>query len=135
MHNTTKTNFHFPYVKSLSLRWVSYIQDKDLPYPQYLAYLGIISKLPDEMIHIQSSNLFFNILMNLLFQRVVQKLTEMVGRNITLYDMLLQFLRTLFLRTRTIHYCTLRAEMLMALHEAEVNIVLFYLGIFVSFLK
>ena len=46
----------------------------------------------------------------------------MVGHNVMLYDMLLQFLRTLFLRTRNVHYCTLRAEMLMALHEAEVNI-------------
>ena len=38
-----------------------------------------------------------------------------------LYDMVLQFLRTLFLRTRNVHYCTLRAELLMALHDLEVS--------------
>jgi hypothetical protein len=32
-----------------------------------------------------------------------------------------QFLRTLFLRTRNVHYCTLRAELLMALHDLEVQ--------------
>ncbi|XP_002735387.1 negative elongation factor B-like [Saccoglossus kowalevskii] len=52
---------------------------------------------------------------------VVVKLTEMVGKNIKLYDMVLQFLRTLFLRTRNIHYCTLRAELLMSLHDLEVH--------------
>lgn len=52
---------------------------------------------------------------------VVQKLTHMIGNNVRLYDMVLQFLRTLFLRTRNVHYCTLRAELLMALHDAEVQ--------------
>lgn len=52
---------------------------------------------------------------------VVQKLSHMVGKNVKLYDMVLQFLRTLFLRTRNTHYCTLRAELLMALHDQEVN--------------
>ncbi|KAK3591465.1 hypothetical protein CHS0354_033464 [Potamilus streckersoni] len=52
---------------------------------------------------------------------VVQKLTHMVGKSVKLYDMVLQFLRTLFLRTRNTHYCTLRAEILMALHDQEVN--------------
>ncbi|CAK1551475.1 unnamed protein product [Leptosia nina] len=50
---------------------------------------------------------------------VVQKLAHMVGTNVKLYDMVLQFLRTLFLRTKNIHYCTLRAELLMTLHDAE----------------
>ncbi len=50
---------------------------------------------------------------------VVQQLANMVGKNIKLYDMVLQFLRTLYLRTRNIHYCTLRAELLMALHDNE----------------
>ena len=45
----------------------------------------------------------------------------MIGNNVRLYDMVLQFLRTLFLRTRNVHYCTLRAELLMALHESEVQ--------------
>ncbi|XP_043472803.1 negative elongation factor B [Leptopilina heterotoma] len=52
---------------------------------------------------------------------VVQKLAHMIGHSIKLYDMVLQFLRTLFLRTKNIHYCTLRAELLMALHDLEVQ--------------
>ena len=52
---------------------------------------------------------------------VVQSLVRMVGKNVRLYDMVLQFLRTLFVRTRCVHYCTLRAELLMALHDAEVT--------------
>ncbi|XP_014385174.1 PREDICTED: negative elongation factor B [Myotis brandtii] len=52
---------------------------------------------------------------------VVQKLTQMVGKNVKLYDMVLQFLRTLFLRTRNVHYCTLRAELLMSLHDLDVG--------------
>lgn len=52
---------------------------------------------------------------------VVQKLTQMVGRSVKLYDMVLQFLRTLFLRTRNVHYCTLRAELLMSLHDLDVG--------------
>lgn len=52
---------------------------------------------------------------------VVQKLAHMIGRSVKLYDMVLQFLRTLFLRTKNIHYCTLRAELLMALHDLEVQ--------------
>lgn len=53
----------------------------------------------------------------------------MIGHSVKLYDMVLQFLRTLFLRTKNIHYCTLRAELLMALHDLEVNlyIILNYL--------
>ncbi|KAL3269512.1 hypothetical protein HHI36_008578 [Cryptolaemus montrouzieri] len=52
---------------------------------------------------------------------VVQKLAHMIGNSVKLYDMVLQFLRTLFLRTRNVHYCTLRAELLMALHDMEVQ--------------
>uniref|UniRef100_A0A8I5T6A8 Negative elongation factor complex member B n=1 Tax=Pongo abelii TaxID=9601 RepID=A0A8I5T6A8_PONAB len=52
---------------------------------------------------------------------VVQRLTQMVGKNVKLYDMVLQFLRTLFLRTRNVHYCTLRAELLMSLHDLDVG--------------
>jgi len=51
----------------------------------------------------------------------VQKLAHMIGHSVKLYDMVLQFLRTLFLRTKNIHYCTLRAELLMALHDLEVG--------------
>lgn len=46
----------------------------------------------------------------------------MIGHSVKLYDMVLQFLRTLFLRTKNIHYCTLRAELLMALHDLEVSL-------------
>lgn len=56
-----------------------------------------------------------------LSRQVVQKLTQMVGKNVKLYDMVLQFLRTLFLRTRNVHYCTLRAELLMSLHDLDVG--------------
>ena len=52
---------------------------------------------------------------------VVQNLTQMIGKNVRLYDMVLQFLRTLFLRSRNMHYCTLRAELLMALHDLEIH--------------
>ncbi|XP_072285861.1 negative elongation factor B [Pyxicephalus adspersus] len=52
---------------------------------------------------------------------VVNKLTQMIGKNVKLYDMVLQFLRTLFLRTRNVHYCTLRAELLMSLHDLDVS--------------
>lgn len=45
----------------------------------------------------------------------------MIGKNVKLYDMVLQFLRTLFLRTRNVHYCTLRAELLMSLHDLEIS--------------
>ena len=55
---------------------------------------------------------------------VIQKLAEMIGSNVKLYDMTLQFLRTLFLRTRNVHYCTLRSELLMALHDREVQDVI-----------
>lgn len=56
-----------------------------------------------------------------LWAQVVQKLTQMIGKNVKLYDMVLQFLRTLFLRTRNVHYCTLRAELLMSLHDLEIS--------------
>lgn len=52
---------------------------------------------------------------------VVQKLAHMIGNSVKLYDMVLQFLRTLFLRTRNVHYCTLRAELLMALHDMDIQ--------------
>jgi hypothetical protein len=57
---------------------------------------------------------------------VIQKLADMIGYNVKLYDMTLQFLRTLFLRTRNVHYCTLRSELLMALHD-RYGILHFYL--------
>ncbi len=51
----------------------------------------------------------------------LKKLTQVIGKNIRLYDMVLQFLRTFYLRSRVIHYCSLRNEILMSLHDEEVT--------------
>ncbi|KNC28784.1 Negative elongation factor B [Lucilia cuprina] len=72
--------------------------------------------------HTNLNNLFFHPSPKVRRQgEVVQKLANMIGTSVKLYDMVLQFLRTLFLRTRNVHYCTLRAELLMALHDLEVQ--------------
>ncbi|KAF4528434.1 hypothetical protein B566_EDAN013439 [Ephemera danica] len=72
--------------------------------------------------HQNLTNLFFSPSPKVRRQgEVVQKLLHMVGTSVRLYDMVLQFLRTLFLRTRNVHYCTLRAELLMALHDVEIH--------------
>lgn len=52
---------------------------------------------------------------------VIQNLVKMIGKNVILYDTCLQFLRTLYLRTKNSHYCTLRVELLMALHDSEIQ--------------
>jgi negative elongation factor B len=52
---------------------------------------------------------------------VVQQLSQMIGKSLQLYNLVLQFLRTLFLRTKEAHYCTLRAELLMAIHDLDVK--------------
>lgn len=54
--------------------------------------------------------------------RIVQELVTMIGTSYPLYTTLLQFLRTLFLRTQISHYCTLKADILMSLHEKESKI-------------
>lgn len=72
--------------------------------------------------HLNLSNLFFSSSPKVRRQsEVVQKLAHMIGNSVKLYDMVLQFLRTLFLRTNNVHYCTLRAELLMALHDLEIQ--------------
>ena len=53
--------------------------------------------------------------------KVLQTLAEMVGRNVVLYDTILQFLRTVFLHTQNMHYCTLRVSLLMELHDASIT--------------
>lgn len=53
---------------------------------------------------------------------ILCELVEMVGNSQALYNTLLQFLRTLFLRTQTSHYCTLRADMVMCLHDTGSSI-------------
>jgi len=50
---------------------------------------------------------------------ILHKLVEMVGNSQDLYATLLQFLRTLYLRTNTSHYCTLRADIVMCLHDTD----------------
>ena len=49
----------------------------------------------------------------------IQELVHMVQSSQDLYNTLLQFLRTLYLRTQVSHYCTLRADVLMSLHEGD----------------
>ncbi|PIK62052.1 putative negative elongation factor B [Apostichopus japonicus] len=51
----------------------------------------------------------------------VRDLSHMVGTSLQLYDMVIRFLKTLFVRSRNAHYCTLRAEILMSLHDSEVS--------------
>ena len=51
--------------------------------------------------------------------QVMRDLVHMVRSSQELYNTLLQFLRTLFLRTQVCHYCTLRADVLMSLHEMD----------------
>ena len=55
---------------------------------------------------------------------VVRQLAEMVGPSVSLYNTLLQFLRTLYLRTHVSHYCSLRADITMALHNNKMMSVL-----------
>lgn len=52
---------------------------------------------------------------------VVKELVQMIGSSIELYNLVLQFLRTLYLRTKEEHYCSLRGELLMAFHDADIK--------------
>ncbi len=52
---------------------------------------------------------------------VLQELVQLVGKSVALYNMLLHFFRTLFVSTRNTGFCALRAELLMALHDAGVS--------------
>lgn len=54
-------------------------------------------------------------------KQVVKQLVEMIGNSVELYNLVLQFLRTLFLRTKEEHYCSLRDELLMAFHDADIK--------------
>ena len=51
----------------------------------------------------------------------VKELVTMIGSSVDLYNLVLQFLRTLFIRTKEEHYCSLRGELLMAFHDADVK--------------
>jgi negative elongation factor B len=54
---------------------------------------------------------------------ILKQLVEMLGTSVPLYNTLMQFLRTLFLRTHVGHYCTLRSDIIMLLHEQD-NIIM-----------
>jgi len=54
---------------------------------------------------------------------IVQGLVDMIGNSVQLYTILLQFLRTLFIRTEVSHYCTLRADLLMCLHDNKISVI------------
>ena len=54
-------------------------------------------------------------------QKVVKELINMIGKSVELYNLVLQFLRTLFLRTKEVNYCALRAEILMAFHDTDIS--------------
>lgn len=54
---------------------------------------------------------------------VLQKLVQLLGSSVPLYNTLCQFLRTLYLRTHVSHYCTLRADLIMLLHEQD-NVIM-----------
>lgn len=53
--------------------------------------------------------------------KIIQQLVEKVGDQVMLYETIVQFLRTLFLKTKNVHYCSLRVEFLMALHDEDVH--------------
>jgi len=54
-------------------------------------------------------------------KQVIKHLVDMIGNSVELYNLVLQFLRTLFLRTKEEHYCSLRDELLMAFHDADIK--------------
>lgn len=69
-----------------------------------------------------NSHTFFSVPSKIRRQNnVVQSLAKMIGKSLELYNLVLQFLRTLFLRTKEVHYCTLRSELLMAVHDLEIK--------------
>ena len=55
---------------------------------------------------------------------IIQTLTSYVGHSVKLYNTVLQFLRALFVDSGCVHFCTLRADVLMALHDLEIKIIL-----------
>lgn len=52
---------------------------------------------------------------------VIKKLVDMVGTSLKLYNLLMHFLRTMFVKTNDPTYCTLRTEILMGLHDAGIS--------------
>jgi negative elongation factor B len=50
-----------------------------------------------------------------------QELVHVIGKSVALYNMLLHFFRTLLASTHNSGFCTLRADLLMALHDVGVS--------------
>eukprot|EP01134_Creolimax_fragrantissima_P001544 CFRG1544T1 len=51
----------------------------------------------------------------------VKKLVEIIGKSTEIYHMVLKLFETMFKNTKTRLFCTLRSEMLMAFHDADVS--------------
>ena len=51
----------------------------------------------------------------------LQKIAELLGDNLTLYNIFLHLLRTLYNETGNPHFCDLRASILMTLHDKDVK--------------
>lgn len=51
----------------------------------------------------------------------LQKLVTFVGTSLTLYNLLLHYFRELYVNTRNPIFCSLRADILMAFHDAGVS--------------
>jgi len=50
---------------------------------------------------------------------ILKQFSEFIGTNIRLYDMVLQFLRTFYIKTQNVYYCCMRNEILMCLHDND----------------
>ena len=88
-----------------------YIEDKD-------------AKMFSQISEDGSTKSFFNYSPKVRRQSdIVQGLVDMIGSSVQLYTILLQFLRTLFIRTGVSHYCTLRADLLMCLHDNKISVI------------
>jgi len=53
----------------------------------------------------------------------IKKLMDFVGGNLKLYNHIGTYLRSLFLSTNDTVYCTLRFDLLMSMHEANLGAV------------
>ena len=52
---------------------------------------------------------------------MVHDLVELLGGSVDLYNVVLRAVRRGYLDTHNVHYCTLRAELIMVLHEQGVS--------------
>lgn len=52
---------------------------------------------------------------------VIQQLKDMIGLSFPLYQMMMMFVKTLYQRNKTAHFCTLRSDMLMSFHDNKVQ--------------